>query len=77
MTVWRKYRNRNTGLVERYPETMAETFDYLEPVVDEAKALVNPPVSDAAIAGHIDHQAARLTEPAADDKGDLPEKGKK
>jgi hypothetical protein len=68
MTASKTYRDRNTGLIGVFPESVALTFPYLEEVEDGAKALINPPVSDAAIAGHTAHHQGR--KPA--DEGSKP-----
>ena len=68
MTANKTYRDRNTGLIGVFPESVALTFGFLEEVVDGAKVLINPPVSDAAIAGHIAH--TKGTKPA--DEGAKP-----
>lgn len=39
----RSFRNRITGVVEDYPESLADAFDYLELVDEDAKTLINPP----------------------------------
>ena len=71
MTTTRTYRDRNTGLVERYPESVAQAFAYLELVADDAKPLAYLPIPDEAISAKS--KKAGLI---PDDKGDAPEEVK-
>lgn len=55
----RSFRNRITGVVEDYPESLADAFDYLELVDEDAKTLINPPQTPETVQGHTDHQEAK------------------
>lgn len=61
MSDLRRYRDRNTGLVESYPAALGAVFPYLEEVDEDAKPLINPPVSEEAVAGHIAHAESKAT----------------
>lgn len=45
MSNLRRYRDRNTGLIESYPESVARTFTFLEEVSEDAKPLAYVPIS--------------------------------
>ena len=57
----RRYRDRNTGLVASYPAALGKVFPYLEEVDEDAKKLINPPVSEAAVEGHVAHHESKAS----------------
>lgn len=67
MSIRRRYRDRNTGLIEVYPESMARTFDFLEEVDDDAKPLAYVPITAEAIEDFTSTRKAEGSKPTKDE----------